>query len=71
MSVIMYVKPGCPWCDEQRDRFRSAGITWEERDATADPDARGELIGFTEGSRMVPTVVEDGRVVSIGVDGHG
>jgi glutaredoxin len=71
MTLVMYVKPGCPWCEEQRERFRSQGVEWEEIDAKADPAARQELIRYTDGTRTVPTVVEDGQVVSVGFDGHG
>ena len=67
----MYVKPGCPWCEEQRERFREQGVQWDEIDAHADPDARAELIRLTRGTRTVPTVVEDGVLVSVGFDGHG
>ena len=71
MTVVMYVKPGCPWCDRQRERFREQGVEREELDATADRAARADLIRHTDGTRMVPTVVEDGVVVSVGFDGHG
>jgi glutaredoxin len=71
VTLVMYVKPGCPWCEEQRERFRSQGVEWEEIDAQADPTAREELIRYTDGTRTVPTVVEDGRVISVGFDGHG
>ncbi len=67
----MYVKPGCPWCERQRDRFRAGGVEWEEVDATADRDARAELIRLTRGTRTVPTVVRDGVLESVGFDGHG
>jgi glutaredoxin len=46
-------------------------VEWEEVDAKADPAARQELIRYTDGTRTVPTVVEDGRVISVGFDGHG
>jgi glutaredoxin len=71
VAVVMYVKPGCPWCEQQRDRFRSAGVEWQELDAQADPEARAELIRLTRGTRTVPTVVEDGVLASVGFDGHG
>lgn len=71
MTVVMYVKPGCPWCERQRERFRDEGVEWEELDATADKDARADLIRYTDGTRMVPTVVEDGVVLSVGFDGDG
>jgi len=71
VSVLMYVKPGCPWCERQRERFRDEGVEWEEVDATADRDARAELIQLTRGTRTVPTVVRDGVLESVGFDGHG
>ena len=71
MTLVLYMKPGCPWCEEQRERFRSQGVEWEEVDAKADPVARQELIRYTDGTRTVPTVVEDGQVISVGFDGHG
>jgi glutaredoxin 3 len=71
VTLVMYIKPGCPWCEKQRERFRSEGVEWEEVDAKADPAARQELIRYTGGTRTVPTVVEDGQVISVGFDGHG
>ena len=67
----MYVKPGCPWCERQRDRFRAEGVEWDEVDATSDREARAELIRLTNGTRTVPTVVRDGELDSVGFDGHG
>ena len=66
----MYVKPGCPWCAQLQDELRSQGLEWEEIDATASREARAELIRLTEGSRIVPTLVEGDRV-TVGIDGHG
>ena len=51
MTLVMYMKPGCPWCEEQRERFRAQGIEWEEIDAKADPAARADLIRYTDGTR--------------------
>jgi glutaredoxin 3 len=67
----MYVKPGCPWCERQRERFRGEGVEWDEVDATSDREARAELIRLTNGTRTVPTVVRDGALESVGFDGHG
>jgi glutaredoxin len=71
VAILMYVKPRCPWCEEQRQRFRAQGVEWQEVDAQADPAARAELIELTRGTRTVPTVVQDGVLVSVGFDGHG
>jgi glutaredoxin len=66
---IMYVKPGCPYCDGARERLREQGLDWEERDATARDDWRGELFMHSP-KGVVPTIVEAGRA-TIGLDGRG
>jgi glutaredoxin 3 len=70
MSRIMYVKPNCPWCAKARDALGAQGVEWEERDATADPAWREELMTHSKGTGVVPTIVTpDG--VQVGWDGHG
>ena len=59
MSVVMYVKPGCPYCQAAREHFAAEGIAVEERDATQDPTWKAELMGYTNNRGMVPTVVSD------------
>lgn len=67
---VMYVKPGCPYCDGARERLREQGLDWEERDATARDDWREEL--FRHSPRgVVPTLVELGGDVTVGLDGRG
>jgi glutaredoxin 3 len=67
---IMYVKPGCPYCQVARDAMRADGLDWEERDATADPAWRAELMEHSRGSGVVPTIVApDG--VTVGWQGRG
>jgi glutaredoxin len=67
---IMYVKPGCPYCDQARERLRSEGLGWEERDATTRSDWREELFSYSRRG-VVPTIVESDGAVSIGVEGRG
>ena len=69
--LIMYVKPGCPYCDQARAGLREQGDAWEERDATTDPAWKDELMCFSRGTGMVPTIVRDQHVVSVGWNGHG
>ena len=33
--VVMYVSPGCGWCQIARVEFSQRGVQWIERDATA------------------------------------
>jgi glutaredoxin 3 len=67
MSVVMYVKPGCPYCQSAREALAEAGETVEERDATKNPAWRTELMGYTNNRGVVPTIVrDDGRDVQVG-----
>jgi glutaredoxin 3 len=60
MTVVMYVKPGCPYCQSAREHFAAEGTAVEERDATANAEWRSELMGYTNNRGLVPTIVRDG-----------
>jgi glutaredoxin 3 len=60
MSVVMYVKPGCPYCQAAREHLAAEGAEVEERDATQDPSWRAELMGYTNNRGVVPTIVRAG-----------
>ena len=65
----MYVKPGCPYCEQAREAMRAEGLEWQEKDATADPFWRKELFRLSPRG-VVPTIVgPDG--VTIGWQGGG
>lgn len=62
MSAVMYVKPGCPYCQDAREHLAAEGEAVEERDATVNPEWKSELMGYTHGRGVVPTIVwDDGR----------
>jgi glutaredoxin len=66
----MYVKPGCPYCQQARESLTGQGLDWEERDATSSQVWREELFRHSGGSGVVPTIVSaDG--VQVGVEGRG
>ena len=57
MSVVMYVKPGCPYCAAAREDLAARGEEFEERDATADAEWKAELMRYTANTGVVPTIV--------------
>jgi glutaredoxin len=62
MSVVMYVKPSCPYCQAAREHFAAESEQVEERDATRNEQWRAELIGYTNNRGVVPTIIwDDGR----------
>ena len=66
MSVVMYVKPGCPYCQAAREQLATDGETVEERDATRDRAWRDELMRYTHDRGVVPTIVRAGGAVQVG-----
>ena len=63
---IMYVKPGCPYCEAARDGLSADGIEWEERDATTNSTWRDELFEYTKGTGLVPTIVSPDGQLQVG-----
>lgn len=62
MSAVMYVKPGCPYCQAAREHLAAEGETVEERDATESAAWKAELMGYTNHRGVVPTIIwDDGR----------
>jgi len=66
MSVVMYVKPGCPYCQAAREHLAAEGENVDERDATRNPAWKAELMSFTNNRGIVPTIVRDGKRVQVG-----
>ncbi len=68
---IMYVKPRCPYCQTAREELTAQGTSWEERDATSRPDWKAELMDYSKGTGLVPTIVNAGQVETVGWKGKG
>lgn len=65
---ILYIKSGCPWCQEAAEFLKERGIGYRERDVTSDPDARAELLRKS-GQTRAPTLEWHGKVLAdFGVD---
>jgi glutaredoxin len=61
--VLLYTRPGCPFCDAKRAELAARGVAVREIDLAAAPQAIPELLKLTGGRRVVPVLVEDGRVL--------
>lgn len=61
MSLVMYTKPGCPYCDKARDYYNENGIEYTEYDAQNDKERQSEMLSFSGGDRVVPVIVENGE----------
>ena len=68
VHALVYVKSGCPYCEAKRAELAARGVACREIDVEAQPQVIPELLKLTRGRRIVPVVVEDGRV-SVAPDG--
>jgi len=60
--VLLYTRAGCPYCDAKRAELVRRGVAWCEIDVGARPEAIPELLKLTQGRRIVPVIVDGGRV---------
>jgi glutaredoxin 3 len=61
LSLIIYTKPGCPYCQKARDYYNSKGISFIDRDAQTNKAFRTEMLKYSGGDPTVPCIVEDGE----------
>ncbi|MCL4309649.1 MAG: Uxx-star family glutaredoxin-like (seleno)protein [Thermoleophilia bacterium] len=66
-EVVIYTKPGCPYCKAAKEDLASRGVPFREMDVTSDPAIREEAIARA-GMASVPVIVK-GDEVSVGFGG--
>ncbi len=66
MSLVIYTKPGCPYCDKARNHYNENNIAFTEYDAQNDPARKREMLDFSSGDLVVPCIVENGEYISSG-----
>ena len=70
-NVVMYIKPGCPYCAKARAWYHENGIAFEEKNAQDDLGNRAEMFRYSNGDPTVPVIVIDGKLKQIGWEGRG
>jgi glutaredoxin 3 len=71
MKVLLYTKPGCPYCAKARDYYTQRSIPFEEKNAQDNLEFRKEMLVFSKGDPTVPVIIEDGQLKQIGWEGRG
>lgn len=61
----------CPYTRDMRDWLEARRADFVEYDVDVEPDARARMRRLAGAQRMVPVLVEEGRVVQIGWQGRG
>lgn len=63
MSIRLFIKPGCPWCEEAMEWLDAKGVDYETLDVINDPTARQEMLDLT-GQTKAPSIDVDGQVLA-------
>jgi len=61
--VLLYSKAGCPHCDSQRTALAARGAVVDEIDVGVRREVIPELLKLTGGRRVVPVIVDGGKVL--------
>lgn len=62
-SIRLFIKPGCPWCDEAQEWLEAHKIAHQTLDVIRDPVARGEMQRLT-GQGKAPSIDVDGEILA-------
>lgn len=60
---FLYIKSGCPWCDEAEDYLNARGIAYGKADVTADSAAYNEMKRLS-GQTKAPTMRWDDEILA-------
>ena len=62
MEVTIYTKQGCPYCAAAKNHYSEIGVKYTEIDVHSVPGAQDKATQLAGGKRIVPVIIEDGRV---------
>ena len=69
-KAILYTHPECTICVSVKMELEEKGTEYDEIDLAINPEKWGELEALTDGERITPVLLEDGKV-TIGYRGIG
>ena len=69
-EVVIYTKPGCPYCVRALALLDSKGADYENIVASNDPQKKAEMVQRSNGRAAFPQVFIDGRHIGGSDDLH-
>jgi glutaredoxin len=63
VSAVLYVKEGCPWCDEAETELHKLGIKYERREVRSNPSYFKEMKELS-GQSKAPVLDIDGHILA-------
>jgi C_GCAxxG_C_C family probable redox protein len=67
-KVVLYTRPGCPFCAQARQDLEERGVSYEEVSIAGNPKAVEEVMRLSSGAGIVPILVS-GDEVKVGFGG--
>ena len=62
-DVVIYTKPGCPYCFAAMSLLMKKGVTYTEIVASNDPEKKAEMVERANGRATFPQIFIDGAHV--------
>lgn len=70
-TLELFGTKSCPYTQEMREWLEFKGAEFREYDVEDDLVARDRMRSLAKGHRTVPMLVESGKVIQVGWQGHG
>lgn len=62
-TLRLFVKPGCPWCEEAEEWLQTRGIEYQRLNVIQDRAAYAEMVGLT-GQTRAPSLEMNGEILA-------
>ena len=69
-DVVLYTKPGCPYCFAAMSLLKRKGVDYTEIVASNDPAKKAEMVEKSGGAATFPQIFIDGKHVGGSDDIH-
>ena len=69
-EVVLYTKPGCPYCFAAMSLLKKKGVDYTEIVASNDPEKKAEMVEKSGGAATFPQIFIDGKHVGGSDDSH-
>lgn len=69
-EVVIYSKPGCPYCIRAKALFDRKGVAYEEIIASSDPEKKAEMVARSNGKATFPQIFVNGQHLGGSDDVH-
>ena len=69
-DVVLYTKPGCPYCFAAMSLLKRKGVDYTEIVASNDPAKKAEMVEKSGGAATFPQIFIDGKHVGGSDDLH-